>query len=106
MNSSLDTALNREKILKAIKRHPRVTVFELMRLVNRPRRSIIHHVSQLLRDGTIHSIPLPARPGINEVRCGYEIAPAKAKPVATPAHIVPARWDPLAFLFGVARAEP
>jgi hypothetical protein len=118
MNSS--SISDREAILKAIKRKPGVTILEIAQSLDIPRSSIAAHIRHLQCDGVIKAVPLPARPGVDESRSGYELAPklvvpkfipepkpvVKVKPVPVSRPAIPAQWDALSFLFGRATVKP
>lgn len=120
MNSCSTSAQDRAAILRAIKRKPGVTIFELAQSLNIQRASIAAYIRHLQCDRVIRAIPLPARPGVDENRSGYEMAPKLVMPKFVPepkpvakikaAHIsrpaIPAQWDALSFLFGRATVEP
>lgn len=100
-----DASKDRNKVLSAIKQKPGVTIFELVRIVNLPRRFIANTVAQLQRKEAIRAVPLPSRPGINEIRRGYE-AVTEQRPSQQFKHIIPAQWDVMAYLFGTAMVMP
>lgn len=100
-----DTNLDRNKVLMMIKRKPRMTIFELTRSTGRTRHSVIYHVTQLIREGRVQAVQLPARPGVSEVRNGYEIA-VNAAPGTAVKNIIPPHWDVLSHFFGFAASQP
>jgi predicted transcriptional regulator len=96
---------DRARILKVIKQKPGVTIFELVRIVNLPRSFIAITVAQLQRKEAIRAVQLPSRPGIYEVRRGYE-AVTEQRPSLAVKHATPAQWDALVYLFGTAMVMP
>lgn len=96
-----DSNVDRNKVLLAIKRKPRLTIFELARSTGRTRHSVVYHVTQLIREGRIQAVELPPRRGINEVRNGYEIA-VNTTSTSAPKNIIPQHWDVLSHFFGFA----
>lgn len=104
--NSLPCVSDRERILRVIKRNPRVTILEIAQSLDIQRGSIAAHIKQFQREGLIRAIQLPARPTIDEIRNGYEFILPEPKPVVPYKPPVPKQWDPLAFLFGRATVEP
>jgi predicted transcriptional regulator len=100
-----DTSKDRNKVLSAIKRKPGVTIFELVRIVNLPRSFIAITIAQLQRKEAIRAVKLPARPGISEIRRGYEIV-TDQRPSPHMKHVIPAQWDAMVYLFGTAMVMP
>jgi predicted transcriptional regulator len=100
-----DAAKDRTKILKVIQQNPGVTIFELVRMLNLPRSFIAYTVAQLQRDKAIRATSLPSRPGIYEVRHGYEAEPEQRSSLHVK-HAIPAQWDAMVYLFGTAMVMP
>jgi DNA-binding Lrp family transcriptional regulator len=96
-----DTAKDRNKVLSAIKRKPRITIFEIAQVTNRKRSSVASHVRRLLREQCIQAVQVPACPGIWEIRNGYEIA-ERTNPAAAAKKCAASPWDVLTNAFGIA----
>jgi hypothetical protein len=96
-----DTTKDRYKVLSAIKRKPRITIFEIAQLTNSKRSSIAGYVRHLLIKREIQPVSLPPRPGISEIRRGYEIVD-RTKPVTVVKKCAASPWDVLTKAFGIA----
>lgn len=98
---------NRERILKVIKKHPRITISRIAGILGMTHWGVLHHVTRLMSDGLIHSVEGEREPGTTHYPgagfcCGPKPEVVVEKKLACE---IPKQWDVLAHFFGRI-AEP